>query len=79
MRNWCARHPVGFMALYLLFYLTCFSLLEHLVRVPDLWVHCQLDEWIPFCKYAFVPYTLWFPWIPFTLFLLLRRAPITSS
>ena len=63
------------MALYLVFYLTCFSLLEHLVRVPDLWLHCQLDEWIPFCKYAIVPYALWFPWIPFTLFLLLRRAP----
>ena len=75
MRNWCARHPVGFMALYLVFYLCCFSLLEHLVRVPDLWLHCQLDEWLPFCKYAIVPYALWFPWIPFTLFLLLRRAP----
>ena len=29
----------------------------------------------PFCKYAIVPYILWFPWIPFTLFYLLYKAP----
>ena len=68
MRNWCSRHPVWFMALYALFYLTFFSLLEHTVLTPDLWVHCRLDDVIPFCKYAIVPYLLWFPWIPFTLF-----------
>ena len=30
---------------------------------------------IPFCKYAIVPYAAWFPWIPFTLFYLLYKAP----
>ena len=75
MRNWCARHPVGFMALYTLFYLTFFALLEKTVTVPDLWVHCRLDDLIPFCKYAIVPYAAWFPWIPFTLFFLLYKAP----
>ena len=75
MRNWCSRHPVWFMALYALFYLTFFSLLEHTVLTPDLWVHCRLDDVIPFCKYAIVPYLLWFPWIPFTLFYLLYKAP----
>ena len=63
------------MALYALFYLTFFSLLEHTVLTPDLWVHCRLDDVIPFCKYAIVPYLLWFPWIPFTLFYLLYKAP----
>lgn len=43
--------------------------------VPRLWVHCRLDDLIPFCKYAIVPYLLWFPWIPFTLFYLLYKAP----
>ena len=75
MRNWCSRHPVWFMALYALFYLTFFSLLERTVLTPDLWVHCRLDDVIPFCKYAIVPYLLWFPWIPFTLFYLLYKAP----
>ncbi len=75
MRNWCMRHPIGFMALYTLFYLSCFTLLEKIIVVPDLWVHCHLDALIPFCKYAIIPYVMWFPWIPFTLFYILWRAP----
>lgn len=75
MRNWCSRHPVWFMALYALFYLSFFALLERTIQTPDLWVHCRLDDLIPFCKYAIVPYILWFPWIPFTLFYLLYKAP----
>ena len=63
------------MALYALFYLSFFALLERTIQTPDLWVHCRLDDLIPFCKYAIVPYILWFPWIPFTLFYLLYRAP----
>ena len=45
------------------------------VTVPDVWVHCRLDDLIPFCKYAIVPYVAWFFWIPFTLFYLLWKAP----
>ena len=52
-----------------------FALLERTIQTPDLWVHCRLDDLIPFCKYAIVPYILWFPWIPFTLFYLLYKAP----
>ena len=63
------------MALYALFYLSFFALLERTIQTPDLWVHCRLDDLIPFCKYAIVPYVLWFPWIPFTLFYLLYKAP----
>lgn len=75
MRNWCVRHPVGFMALYLVFYLVCFGLLEKYVTVPDLWVHCRLDDLIPFWKYAIIPYVMWFPWIPFTLLYILHHSP----
>lgn len=75
MRNWCERHPIGFMALYTVFYLAFFKALETAIRVPDLWLHCRLDELIPFCKYAIIPYYLWFAWIPFTLFYMLWRAP----
>ena len=63
------------MALYALFYLSFFALLERTIQTPDLWVHCRLDDLIPFCKYAIVPYILWFPWIPFTQFYLLYKAP----
>lgn len=66
MRNWFSRHPVSFMAFYLLFYLSAFHWLEVHIAVPDVLVHCHLDDLIPFCKYAIVPYFAWFLWIPFT-------------
>lgn len=75
MRNWCMRHPILFMALYAVFYLASFAFLEKHILIPDLWVHCRLDDLIPFCKYAIIPYVMWFPWIPFTLFYLLWKAP----
>jgi len=75
MRNLFSRHPVSFMAFYLLFYLSAFRWLEVHIAVPDVLVHCHLDDLIPFCKYAIVPYFAWFLWIPFTLFYLLWKAP----
>lgn len=75
MRSWCRNHPVYFMAGYLVFYLAFFFLLEKSVQVPDLVLHCTLDDLIPFCKYAIIPYYAWFAWIPATLFFLLRRGP----
>ena len=75
-RNWFARHPIGFMALYFLLYLSAFNFLETQISMPRvLLVHCRLDDLIPFCKYAIVPYFAWFAWIPFTLFYLLWKAP----
>ena len=50
MRTWFSRHPVWFMAFYMVFYLTVFHWLEVHVTVPDIWVHCRLDAFLPFCK-----------------------------
>ena len=75
MRNWFSRHPIWFMAFYLVFYLSVFHWLEANITVPEVWVHCHLDDLIPFCKYAVIPYFAWFVWIPFTLFYLLWKAP----
>lgn len=75
MRNWFSRHPIWFMAFYSVFYLSVFHWLEANVTVPDIWVHCRLDDLIPFCKYAVIPYFAWFVWIPFTLFYMLWKAP----
>ena len=74
-RSWLARHPVGFMALYSIFYLSVFHHLEANVPLRSILVHCRLDDLIPFCKYAVIPYFAWFVWIPFTLFYLLWKAP----
>ena len=75
MRSWFSRHPIWFMAFYLVFYLSVFHWLEANISVPEVWVHCRLDDLIPFCKYAVIPYFAWFVWIPFTLFYLLWKAP----
>lgn len=75
MRNWCLRHPYLFMAYYLVFYLIFFHALETTVQIPDLVLHCALDDLIPFCKYAIVPYYLWFAWIALTLVYMAARAP----
>ena len=63
IRTWCKDHPIQFMACYLVFYLAFFKLLEQGIQVPDLVLHCRLDDLIPFCKYAIIPYYLWFAWI----------------
>ena len=75
MRSWFSRHPIWFMAFYFVFYLSVFHWLEVNITVPEVWVHCHLDDLIPFCKYAVIPYLAWFIWIPFTLFYLLWKAP----
>lgn len=75
MIQWCKRHPVLFMAGYLVFYLVFFSVLEAVIVQPDWVVHCFVDDWIPFCKYAVIPYFAWFVWVPATLFWLLLTQP----
>jgi len=75
MRSWCRRHPFCFMAGYMIFYLVFFFFLENAVATPAVWIHCKLDDWIPFCKYFIVPYFLWFFWVAGTLLYLLWRAP----
>ena len=74
-RSWFSRHPLCFMALYLILYLSAFNFLNTQIHMPHILVHCRLDDLIPFCKYAAIPYFAWFPWIPFTLFYLLYKAP----
>ena len=74
-RSWFSRHPICFMALYLILYLSAFNFLNTQIHMPHILVHCRLDDLIPFCKYAVIPYFAWFPWIPFTLFFLLWKAP----
>lgn len=74
-RSWFSRHPLCFMALYLILYLSAFNFLNTQIHMPHILVHCRLDDLIPFCKYAVIPYFAWFVWIPFTLFYLLWKAP----
>ena len=47
-RNWFSRHPIAFMALYLLLYLSAFNFLNTQIHMPHVLVHCRLDDLIPF-------------------------------
>lgn len=46
-----------------------FALLEKYI-VPQYWISCKLDQWIPFVPAFVVPYVLWFPLIAVVLILL---------
>ena len=46
-RSWLARHPIGFMALYTIFYLSVFHSLEANVPLRSILVHCRLDRSYP--------------------------------
>ena len=59
-RSWLARHPVGFMALYTIFYLSVFHYLEANVPLRSILVHCRLDDLIPFNEWFVIPYCSWF-------------------
>ena len=61
----------GWIGYFIMYFLT-----ENLIPAESCHVvHCWIDDLIPFCKYAAIPYFAWFPWIPFTLFFLLWKAP----
>ncbi len=62
------------LAVYLILYLLSFFLLERLIT-PEYIIHCELDDWIPFCKWAMIPYCLWFLWIPTVVLRLMWKEP----
>ncbi len=74
MRRWLSQKRPSIMALliYFILYLTAFTLLERFVQ-PRYYIHCALDDLIPFCKWALIPYVFWFIWIPFVILYLLWK------
>lgn len=53
-------------ALYTVFYLICFSYLEHR-HIRYHIIDSSLDDKIPFCEYFIIPYFLWFAYIAVTV------------
>ena len=43
-RSWFSRHPLCFMALYLILYLSAFNFLNTQIHMPHILVHCRLDD-----------------------------------
>ena len=58
MRERIKKHPLLFWAVYMVFYFTVFSALQTYIR-PRVIIECALDQYIPFFKWAIIPYVLW--------------------
>lgn len=59
------------MALYMLFYLTSFMVIESWNRLHYTVIHTVVDDMIPFCELFIIPYLLWFLYVSvFTLCML---------
>ena len=77
-RSWFSRHPLCFMALYLILYLSAFNFLNTQIHMPHILVHCRLDDLIPFCEWFLIPYVFWYFLIVFTLLYLMLYCHIRS-
>jgi membrane-associated phospholipid phosphatase len=71
--NRIRKHPYVTFFTYAFFYQLWFMALERSTRPVHI-IHCALDDYIPFCRFAVVPYLLWFAWIPLVMLLFLHRA-----
>lgn len=74
LRSFWQRHRVTVLFLYLPVYLIWFFALEHRGPVDYTYVHCIVDDWIPFCEYFIVPYYLWFAYIAVAVIALMLHA-----
>ena len=64
------RYKHIFVALYFPVYMVWFMWLEARDDVPFTYIHCAIDDYIPFCEYFIIPYLLWFVYVFATLALL---------
>lgn len=78
MQNWndpgLRRRMLAVPALYFLFYMVCFMLLEEYVR-PKYWIASDLDAYIPFCAAFLIPYVAWFLLVPGMFYYFYKREP----
>lgn len=62
--NWVRTHKYCLAGLYLIVFLAGFFLLELIAPEPVVYLHCPLDDLIPFCEWFVIPYFLWYAWVP---------------
>jgi len=61
---WIRTHRYCLAGLYLFVFLAGFFLLETAAPEPKLYIHCALDDYIPFNEWFVLPYFLWYLWVP---------------
>lgn len=65
------KYPLLIAIGYFFIYFPIFGLLE-LYRQPEYFVHCRLDDVIPFNEYFIIPYVMWFAFVPGMLLFFIR-------
>lgn len=65
------KYPLSVAIGYFFIYFPIFGLLE-MYREPQYFIHCALDDLLPFNEYFIVPYVLWFALVPGMLLFFLR-------
>lgn len=71
--RWFLDHPLMISITYFLFYFPVFELLEAF-REPMYFIHCALDDVIPFSEWFAIPYFLWFAFVPGMVLLFLKKS-----
>lgn len=61
---WIREHRYCLAGLYLFVFLAGFFVLELIAPEPVIYLHCAVDDWIPFCEWFVIPYFLWYAWVP---------------
>ena len=70
--GWFKDHTLMISITYFMFYFPIFELLE-IFREPMYYIHCALDDVIPFCEWFAIPYFLWFAFVPGMVLLFLKE------
>ena len=68
LKKQCCEHPYRFVISFFVLFIGWFVLLEK-ADLPVVWnIRCGLDKYIPFVKYAVIPYSIWFLWMTQSMF-----------
>lgn len=55
------------MIIYMIIYMTWFTILERTVTTDFHLIHMKIDDYIPFIEYFIIPYDMWFLYVACTL------------
>lgn len=70
LKDFLFKYKHAIVALYFPVYMTWFLYLESRDNLDFTYIHCFIDDWIPFCEYFIIPYLLWFIYVAASLLFL---------
>lgn len=67
IKSFLFKYKHAILILYFPIYLTWFIYLEKRTDVKFTYIHCFVDDYIPFCEIFIIPYLLWFLYVAVSL------------